>query len=212
MKNYEMLYIISGDVTDTDVESKAKLASKVIEEARGKVKNMDISERKTLAYHIKNQDTGTYVNLIFELDPQKIETIKKEFKTLTFVIRYIISIIPDRKSIIKLKPKKAKKEEVETEKADASGTDTIKTATKPEKEIKKSISKTAKKKDEVLEKKPSTPEKPKNVIVSKAKKTSSKPEKSLSKTQDKTEITQDIENEEKRLKKLDEKLEEILKD
>ncbi|MFH1749932.1 MAG: 30S ribosomal protein S6 [bacterium] len=206
MKNYEMLYIISGDVTDKEVESKAKLASKVIEDAGGKIKNMDIGERKKLTYPIHNQDTGTYVNLIFELDPEKIESIKKELATSNFVMRHMISIIPDRKPSILLKPKKAKKEESGTGKVD-----------EPKKLAEeKTEKKTVKKTEETKE------IKVKKTIVSKAKKSTSKPGKSFSKTspsvkttgdrQDKTEITKDIENEEERLKKLDEKLEEILKD
>lgn len=233
-----MLYIISGDVTDKEVEPKAKSVAKIIEDAGGKIKDSDIGERKSLVYKIQKQNTGIYVNLIFELDPEKLDKIKKELKVPSFLLRYLISRVPKRKPVIRLKPRAAvPKPEVEQEKVpvvtEAMKAEPVK---KPEvevepfdkaqdKKVEKKVRQPTEKKAVEKKEEPKKPvvkeEKPLDKAPASAKAMADKQDRKVKaklapfkpkKKEEKTEITRDIESEEERLKKLDKKLKEILED
>jgi small subunit ribosomal protein S6 len=110
MPKYQMLYIISGDVTDNDVESKVKTVDKVVTDLGGKITDSETVGRKKLAYTIKKQEFGTYVKLYFEIEGDKLVEIPKEFKSHSFVLRHIIISAPD----IKVKLARVKKAKIET--------------------------------------------------------------------------------------------------
>jgi len=183
MQPYELIYILSGDIADEEIEAKTKQVKKGIEAYAGKIAEENLLGRRSLNFPIKKQVSGIYVQLFFDLEPAKVQKLKNELNTYPFVIRYLFSGVTTTKPSITLKAKP--KPEVAEVKEPA----VIEEKEPKEKPIKKVTAKKAK-----------------------AEKVKAVSEKPVAKKPKEHEITREIESEGKRLKKLDEKIEELLKE
>lgn len=185
---YEITYITknenAGSVKDELKELKAKILS---EESLG---------RKRLAYKIKKENSGFYQSIVFEMGPQNLDILNKKLLLDTEIIRFLVvkkdKIIAkeEQPAIIKEKTIKAEKKEV-----------ILPTAKEIVKEEKPAV---AKEKPAVTEVKKEKTKITKKVAKPKATPVKAKPEPKLPA---KKEVS-----DEDRLKQLDDKLSELLKD
>jgi len=187
------------DITFIAKEEKDPTIKKTILELGGKIISEDFFGRKKLSYKINKEDAGFYTTYVFELDPDKLIEISKKLKLNTDIIRYLIIT---KKKIMVRKVKEIKK--IETGKKDVI------------KEVPTSI-------DSVSQPEPVSPSQGGSVgkeKVEESKVEVKEPEKQMKtetkkpfiKPIKKTEIKVEKVDEEERLKKLEEKLNELLKD
>jgi len=182
MKSYELAYIISGDIQDSDVKKIQKKVLEAIEKIGGKVAKEDFWGKKPLAYTMKKQDFGFYVLILCDLPPEKLEALESEIKLIDKVIRYLIT---------KKEPAKVRKPtEVKTKKAVPKEEKKVEKAEKPKVE-------------------PEKVEKPKVIEPKPAK---SEPVKPVEEKPQKTAEKEKTSEEKERVAALDKKLEEILKE
>lgn len=182
MKSYELIYIIFGDIQESDVKKIQKKVLDAIEKIGGKVTKEDFWGKKPLAYAIKKQDFGFYVLILCDLPPEKLETLESEIKLIDKVIRHLIT----------------KKEEIKVKKAVKS-------------KAKKAVSK-EEKKVEKAEKPKVEPEKVEKPKVIKSKPAKPEPVKPLEEKPKKTTEKEKVSEDKERAAALDKKLEEILKE
>ncbi len=192
MQNYELIYIISGEVPDKENQPIKDKVNKLIQKNNGKIEKEDILGRRQLAYQIKKQKYGFYIVVNFSLQPEDVSKMESDLKLIEEVIRYLITII---KAPVSEKKKK-----------------TIK---KPIKKIE--VKKEPKAKEGKLEEKVMEKIKEKPLKFTQGKSFDSSTKLTASKSQDKPfDSTQDKPKKEdkveekKRMKELDEKLDEIL--
>lgn len=172
------------EITFITPEETDPAAKKTIEALGGKITANSSLGRRKFAYPIRKKQAGFYTTYIFDLDRGKIEELNKKLLLEEEILRYLIIQKITRK--IKEKPARLLKEEISriapVEKVE-------------EKIVKEKVEKPPKAKKEVVEK-------PMRIPVIKP-----KPPKAVKPAKREIEIT-----EEERLKALEEKLSELLKE
>lgn len=98
MKTYELTYIISLELTREEAEAIVKEIESFIEKNEGIILKRENLNAKTLSYSIKNQSSGYFNVLDFQLEPNKLSQLKENIEKETKIIRHIILIKnPERK-------------------------------------------------------------------------------------------------------------------
>ncbi len=240
MREYELTYLVSDEVPEADLKKITDKVASFISGDGGKITKDESWGRRKLAYPIAKQNFATYITVWFELPKEKIVDIEHELRVNPQIIRHLIVVkITKSEELVVTKEDVVGAEDVEKVlgeksfevvegKKDESYDLMAKRLTtqtgdmgkigedKDEKEVKddKKIEK------EPVIKKPSlaetTEDKPKKKISKKAEKeeviekepveAKKEPEPSSAKA------TDGKEDEADRIKKLDEKLDELLKD
>jgi len=98
MKNYELTYIISPDLTEQEVENLSLKITAFIQEEGGSFKP---------SYSIKKKEGGFLNVLDFHIMPEKLGNLKKKLDSEKQILRYIILTkkilkkIPDQETFTK---------------------------------------------------------------------------------------------------------------
>jgi small subunit ribosomal protein S6 len=191
-KNYELLYIVHPDLEGTTDKVVEKVAGFITKNG-GKITASEDWGKRKLAYPIAHNDLGVYELVNFELETTKLAEVERELRIAEEVMRSMIVAIPEISPVTaaKKKPRIAREAEEVVEETKEEPANIIVAEEKPKR--------APRKKAEVTEKTPAKEvkeEKPKKAVT---KKTTKKTE----------EVDEKAEAE--RLKKLDEKLDELLK-
>lgn len=195
------------EITFITKEETDPIVKKTIESQDGKIVNEHFLGRKKFAYTINKQDAGFYTSYTFELDPSKLSELDKTIRLSGQVIRHLTVA----KRPAQLKPKVVKEKPLDVARNNEEKTEEPeeidKKVEKPvevieQKEIKKSV-----KKADKIEK----------IEKEEAKPIARKEEKLLDETRNKEttkpkSTEKELPVEEERLKALEEKLNELLKD
>jgi len=134
MKLYELNYLISTDVSEKEISSFNEGVQSLIKKEGGTVRSLVLSPEKRLAYSIKKKIRAFLTTIIFDLDAEKINLVKKEVKDNKEVLRHLVFKKKDIKEDIReegedgkvrrgkkeltkiVKPAKEKKDKVELKK------------------------------------------------------------------------------------------------
>lgn len=222
MREYELTYLVSDEVLEKDLKKITDRVVGIISDVGGKVSKEEAWGRRKLTYPIKKQNFATYVSVWFELPKEKIVDIEHEFRVHPQIIRHLIVV------------KVAKGEKLAVTKEDIVGTEDVKKVlgeksfeiVEGETEASKDLMAVREtpvedkeeketKDDEKIETE-SVREKKSELIEKLKKATKPKIEKPVEEPQVKADqpIAEEKEKEDEadRIKKLDEKLDELLKD
>lgn len=203
---YEITFI-------TKEEESAKIVKDMLTKIEAKIEFDYPMGRKNFAYPIQKENAGYYYTYFFNTSPEEIEKLNRDLKTERKILRYLIVKNNENLEVIKERVIKIKKENKKPRNLE-------KVAYKPiEKEMYPEITKKAVKKVEEKITETEEPKKEIEKIAKKTKKTVSK--KTTKKTETETKPTDKTEkvdketdtkakNEEERIKKLEEKLDELL--
>jgi len=186
MKEYEITFITKENLKEAPVK-------KEIEALGGKILNISSIGQKNFVYPIKKEKSGVYTTVVFEMDPQKLMDLNKKLGLKDEIIRHLIILYKAAKIEAPKLPKLPKPEK-----------------TLPKEEVKlpeppKEIEKPKEIEPALKEKKATVKKVPKKKI-----------EKPVIEAPKPSKETQEIEkeevSEEERLKELDKKLDELLKE
>ena len=111
MKNYELTYLASPELSEQDIKNLSEKINKFIQEETGTIEKTTQSSKKKLGYSIKRKEGAFLISLDFFLDPDKLKNLEKKLKAENQILRYTILIkrAPRKASIIrKFLPKKEK--------------------------------------------------------------------------------------------------------
>jgi len=136
MKNYEITYLISSEISEEEVQQTQSQLASLIQEEGGLLLEEKMPFRKKLAYPVKKQSQAYLSYLVFQLEPEKLKNLEKKTKEISQILRYLL---------LMKRPKKEQKAAVFVKKPK-----TLKT----EKEKKVDIEEIGKKLDEILENEP----------------------------------------------------------
>jgi len=200
-KNYELLYIVHPDLEGSTEKVTDKVVASITK-AEGKVTSQEDWGKRKLAYKIAKNDFGVYVLINFSVDSESLHLVERDIRLSEEIMRSMIVVVPDIKELV---PRREKPVEAEVKAeepasiivAEEKPASIIVAEEKSAKTVKKAAPKAKKteevaieevKVDEKAEKKPAA----KKAAVEKPAKSAEADEK-------------------ERLKKLDEKLDELLK-
>lgn len=91
MKHYELLYIIPGRYTEEEMEGIAVKVSELVKKHGGEITVTDNLGQKKLSYPIANVQTGNYLVIEFNAEPERIKELDGELKLTPEVLRYQVA-------------------------------------------------------------------------------------------------------------------------
>ncbi|MBC7074188.1 30S ribosomal protein S6 [Candidatus Parcubacteria bacterium] len=90
MRYYELAYLISSKLNQTEIEDLQKKVISILRKEGGVLDEENPTLKRTLAYPIKKETEAFLVSLTFFLDPQKVTSVKKEIEKEGAILRYLI--------------------------------------------------------------------------------------------------------------------------
>lgn len=123
MKQYELTYLASPDLSEEELKALGEKINSFVAEAAGISIRESSFLRKKLAFLIKRKGYAHLNTLIFQLNPEKLESFEKNLKAQDQVLRYLILakrkpgaeeiFEKRRRSIRKKEPAKVEMKEIE---------------------------------------------------------------------------------------------------
>ncbi len=102
MRQYEMTYLVSDKVNDSDLTAATGKINGIITSHKGKILGEDNWGRRKLAYPIGKQEFATYVTLNFELDPSQLVSVNRDLRLSHEVLRHLVVVKDFGKEELKL--------------------------------------------------------------------------------------------------------------
>ena len=118
MKNYELTYLISSDVSVEELKNLSEKIKSFVQE-EGAIKKTTEPSKTKLGYQIKEKGEAFSSVLNFSLNPEKIANLEKKLKAENQILRYMIlnkdlseKILHPKRTSPKLKTKESEKVEL----------------------------------------------------------------------------------------------------
>lgn len=105
MRRYELTYLISDDLQETEIIKTSGKIGGLISADGGKIIKEESWGRRKLAYPILKQLFATYITINFELEPTNLKNIEKEIKHETAIIRHLLIATDAKKEKLSLTSK-----------------------------------------------------------------------------------------------------------
>ncbi|MEJ5307576.1 MAG: 30S ribosomal protein S6 [candidate division WOR-3 bacterium] len=90
MVNYEILIIYDPTLSQEVLEERISSFKKWVEELAGKVESVEDKGIEKLTYEINKTTQGHFILINFNLDPLKVEELRREIKLDETIWRYMI--------------------------------------------------------------------------------------------------------------------------
>jgi small subunit ribosomal protein S6 len=88
--DYELVYIISPEITDESLESKIESISQFIAGKDGVVSDVERWGKKKLAYPVKHFLEGNYVLTRFKINPARCKELEANLKISEEILRHLL--------------------------------------------------------------------------------------------------------------------------
>ena len=92
MRQYELTYLISDDVQESEITKITGKIGGIIAESKGKVLKEESWGRRKLAYPIKKLLFATYITINFELEPENLRNIERDLRHESSIVRYLLTV------------------------------------------------------------------------------------------------------------------------
>lgn len=120
MKYYELTYLISPDLQESEVKDVAQRLNSFIQEKGGILDSSLLPEKINLSYEIKKINQAFLISQSFYLKPEEIKNLENKVRTETSIIRFLLFVkktfkeekTPKRR-LIKKSEKKAELKDIE---------------------------------------------------------------------------------------------------
>lgn len=90
LPGYELVFIISPEVVDENLDATIGTVSQFITGKEGTVSDVDQWGKKRLAYPIKHFAEGTYVLVRFAMEPQHNKELETNLKISEDILRHLL--------------------------------------------------------------------------------------------------------------------------
>jgi len=90
LSTYELMYIVSPEVEQEDLEAVVDRISQIITDGGGQVLHLESWGRKRLAYPIRRFREGHYILAYIELDPGAVSQLRARFALTEEMVRYLL--------------------------------------------------------------------------------------------------------------------------
>ncbi|MFH1171057.1 MAG: 30S ribosomal protein S6 [bacterium] len=90
MKQYELLAIVPGTLSDEETGAVQKTIRDILEKYAAKISKQDVWEKRKLAYPIGQTRQGTYLLCLFDLEPEKIDSLDRALTLEKSILRHIV--------------------------------------------------------------------------------------------------------------------------
>jgi ribosomal protein S6 len=103
MNKYDGLYIFAGSAKDDVLDKQIDKARAEITRLSGNVLNTEVLGKKTFARPMRKRDSGVYVKIRFELDPEQVAALVGRYHLVEDIFRVQILAIDERREAVMVK-------------------------------------------------------------------------------------------------------------
>ena len=140
MRNYQSVLILKPDLDEAQVEQSIEKITSIISKFGGAILKLDNWGKKRLAYRVKKNKFGYYLNIYHTCEQGNVPALEKEYQLYDLIIKYLVIRLEER-DIERVMSKAAEAAEAAeasaTEKSEAEVKKEDTTAEKAETETKK---------------------------------------------------------------------------
>jgi len=104
MQLYQLDYLISPEISEQDAQALGEKIKSLIEKDQGLIVKAELLSNRILSYEVKSFTEAFLAGLSFNLEPEKLEELKKTLETENNILRYIVF----KKKLLKEKPRTRK--------------------------------------------------------------------------------------------------------
>ena len=90
MKNYEIMFILSTQLTDEEKQAKVKFVEETLEKSEAAEIKTEVWGERKLAYPIKKKENGYYVLTTFQIDGIKLAEVEARLNIEESILKYMI--------------------------------------------------------------------------------------------------------------------------
>ena len=90
MRKYETIFVLRPDLEEDDIEKSISRIKDVITNSESEIIEEEIWGKKSLAYEINDYRSGHYTVLTFKSDGSVIDELKRNYKIMDSIIRYLV--------------------------------------------------------------------------------------------------------------------------
>ena len=90
MKNYEIMFILSTQLTDEEKQAKVKFVEETLVKSEAAEIKTEVWEERKLAYPIKKKENGYYVLTTFQIDGIKLAEVEARLNIEESILKYMI--------------------------------------------------------------------------------------------------------------------------
>ena len=95
MRSYQSVLILKPDIEDTHVDEALAKIGEFIKENGGTILKAEKWGKKRLAYRVKKNRFGIYLNLYHTLEPSGVIGLEKKYKLYDLVIKFMVLSLAD---------------------------------------------------------------------------------------------------------------------
>jgi len=140
LRNYQSVLILKPDLDEAQVEQSIEKITSIISKFGGAILKLDNWGKKRLAYRVKKNKFGYYLNIYHTCEQGNVPALEKEYQLYDLIIKYLVIRLEER-DIERVMSKAAEAAEAAeasaTEKSEAEVKKEDTTAEKAETETKK---------------------------------------------------------------------------
>ena len=90
MRKYELVWILGGDVDEEQGAESIEKITSLVADAGGEVTGTDIWGKRALAYPIKKNSEGYYLQANFEIDGPQVQDFERAIYADQSIIRHLL--------------------------------------------------------------------------------------------------------------------------
>ena len=90
MKNYEIMFILSTQLTDEEKQAKVKFVEETLAKSEAAEIKTEVWGERKLAYPIKKKENGYYVLTTFQIDGIKLTEVEARLNIEESILKYMI--------------------------------------------------------------------------------------------------------------------------
>ena len=99
-RKYELVYVISPDVSDDQVNELHSQIEAIVQRMGGQIEKTDNWGRRKLAYEIGRHKEGTYVLEVINGSGELMKEIDRRLKVIDTVIRHLVVRVDEEQGVI----------------------------------------------------------------------------------------------------------------
>lgn len=90
MRNYQSILILKPDLDEAQVEQSVEKITSLISKFGGSVLRLDQWGKKRLAYRVKKNKFGYYLNVYHTCESVQVPALEKEYQLYDLIIKYLV--------------------------------------------------------------------------------------------------------------------------
>ena len=96
MRNYQSILILKPDLDEAQVNQSIEKITSTLNKFGGTILKLDQWGKKRLAYRVRKNKFGFYLNIYHTCEPGEVPQLEKEYQLYDLVIKYLVIRLDDK--------------------------------------------------------------------------------------------------------------------